>query len=175
MEVMVLPQPDGQEAPGGCPKLGSSKPWPEVLEKITGQTEVSTKAFMTYFRPLRNWLVTENVQQGEILGWPDFSSSFEEQCPHLCLGRSQCAWAHLQPLHSRDGLVQHTHLLPGLLPWGSSIGQTTPFQAHLASLLPPYRGSQDNFAPPTQEATVVALPSASHSGQRGPHQACGSV
>uniref|UniRef100_A0A8C6G0I9 Angiotensin-converting enzyme n=1 Tax=Moschus moschiferus TaxID=68415 RepID=A0A8C6G0I9_MOSMO len=59
-------------------KLGSSKPWPEVLEKMTGETKVSTKALMTYFKPLLNWLVTENVRQGEILGWPDFSCSFEE-------------------------------------------------------------------------------------------------
>ncbi|KAJ1072012.1 hypothetical protein K5549_013879 [Capra hircus] len=58
-------------------KLGSSKPWPEVLEKMTGETKVSTKALMTYFKPLLNWLVTENVRQGEILGWPDFSCSFE--------------------------------------------------------------------------------------------------
>lgn len=29
---------------------------------------------MTYFKPLLNWLVTENVRQGEILGWPDFSA-----------------------------------------------------------------------------------------------------
>uniref|UniRef100_A0A7N5K688 Angiotensin-converting enzyme n=1 Tax=Ailuropoda melanoleuca TaxID=9646 RepID=A0A7N5K688_AILME len=60
-------------------KLGSSKPWPEVLQKITGQTKVSTKALMTYFKPLLNWLVTENVQQGEILGWPDFSCTFAEK------------------------------------------------------------------------------------------------
>uniref|UniRef100_A0A673VHG5 Angiotensin-converting enzyme n=1 Tax=Suricata suricatta TaxID=37032 RepID=A0A673VHG5_SURSU len=60
-------------------KLGSSKPWPEVLQKITRQTEVSAKALMTYFKPLLNWLVTENVRQGEILGWPDFSCSFEEK------------------------------------------------------------------------------------------------
>lgn len=32
---------------------------------------------MTYFKPLLNWLVTENVRQGEILGWPDFSCTFE--------------------------------------------------------------------------------------------------
>uniref|UniRef100_A0A8B9XSP7 Angiotensin-converting enzyme n=1 Tax=Bos mutus grunniens TaxID=30521 RepID=A0A8B9XSP7_BOSMU len=61
-------------------KLGSSKPWPEVLEKMTGETKVSTKALMTYFKPLLNWLVTENVRQGEILGWPDFSCSFEGSC-----------------------------------------------------------------------------------------------
>ncbi|XP_057569833.1 angiotensin-converting enzyme-like protein Ace3 [Hippopotamus amphibius kiboko] len=60
-------------------KLGSSKPWPEVLQKITGETKVSTKALMTYFKPLLNWLVTENVRHGEILGWPDFSCSFEEK------------------------------------------------------------------------------------------------
>ncbi|VFV22246.1 angiotensin-converting enzyme-like [Lynx pardinus] len=60
-------------------KLGSSKPWPEVLQKITGQTKVSAKALMTYFKPLLNWLVTENVRQGEILGWPDFSCTFEEK------------------------------------------------------------------------------------------------
>ncbi|XP_060996760.1 angiotensin-converting enzyme-like protein Ace3 [Dama dama] len=60
-------------------KLGSSKPWPEVLEKMTGETKVSTKALMTYFKPLLNWLVTENVRQGEILGWPDFSCSFEDR------------------------------------------------------------------------------------------------
>uniref|UniRef100_A0A9L0S5M0 Angiotensin-converting enzyme n=1 Tax=Equus caballus TaxID=9796 RepID=A0A9L0S5M0_HORSE len=60
-------------------KLGSSKPWPEVLEKITGETKVPAKAIMTYSKLLLNWLVTENVQQGEILGWPDFSCYFEEK------------------------------------------------------------------------------------------------
>ncbi|XP_008061508.2 angiotensin-converting enzyme, partial [Carlito syrichta] len=63
---------------GDTLKLGSSKPWPEVLEKLTGQSEVSTKAFLTYFEPLLNWLVTENVQHGDILGWPDFSCYFED-------------------------------------------------------------------------------------------------
>uniref|UniRef100_A0A8C3WP06 Angiotensin-converting enzyme n=1 Tax=Catagonus wagneri TaxID=51154 RepID=A0A8C3WP06_9CETA len=60
-------------------KLGSSKPWPEVLQKITGETKVSTKALMTYFKPLLNWLVTENVRHGEILGWPDFSCTFDKE------------------------------------------------------------------------------------------------
>ncbi|XP_060058520.1 angiotensin-converting enzyme-like protein Ace3 isoform X2 [Erinaceus europaeus] len=59
--------------------LGSSKPWPEVLQKITGETSVSTKALMTYFKPLLNWLVAENVRQGDVLGWPDFSCSYEEK------------------------------------------------------------------------------------------------
>ncbi|XP_037350441.1 angiotensin-converting enzyme-like protein Ace3 [Talpa occidentalis] len=60
-------------------KLGSSKPWPEVLQQMTGQTKMSAKALMRYFKPLMNWLVAENVREGEILGWPDFSCSFEEK------------------------------------------------------------------------------------------------
>nr|XP_021489952.1 angiotensin-converting enzyme-like [Meriones unguiculatus] len=63
---------------GDSLKLGSSRPWQEVLEDITGEPNISAKAFLTYFKPLLNWLVTENVKQGEILGWPDFSCSFEE-------------------------------------------------------------------------------------------------
>ncbi|XP_049717325.1 angiotensin-converting enzyme-like protein Ace3 [Elephas maximus indicus] len=67
-------------------KLGSSKPWPEVLKMLTGESHVSTKALMTYFKPLMNWLVTENVRQGEVLGWPEFSCSFEEKEKSTFLG-----------------------------------------------------------------------------------------
>uniref|UniRef100_H0VWU3 Angiotensin-converting enzyme n=1 Tax=Cavia porcellus TaxID=10141 RepID=H0VWU3_CAVPO len=61
---------------GNALKLGSSKPWPEVLKELTGQSAISTSAIMTYFKPLLNWLVAENVRQGEILGWPDYTCSF---------------------------------------------------------------------------------------------------
>ena len=44
---------------------------------MTGEPNISTKALLTYFKPLMNWLVTENVKQGDVLGWPDFSCSFE--------------------------------------------------------------------------------------------------
>lgn len=45
--------------------------------EMTGESNVSAKAFLNYFKPLLNWLVNENVKQGDILGWPDFSCSFE--------------------------------------------------------------------------------------------------
>ncbi|KAM4843255.1 angiotensin-converting enzyme-like protein Ace3 [Thomomys bottae] len=67
---------------GNVLKLGSSRPWPEVLKKLTGKSKVSTEALMTYFKPLLNWLVNENVQQGEVLGWPDFTCSFEGRNIH---------------------------------------------------------------------------------------------
>ena len=46
---------------------------------MTGESNPSTKAFMTFFKPLLDWLVNENVKQGDILGWPDYSCSFEGQ------------------------------------------------------------------------------------------------
>ncbi|XP_077019647.1 angiotensin-converting enzyme isoform X3 [Tamandua tetradactyla] len=64
---------------GDALKLGSSKPWPEVLKQLTGQSEMSAKALINYFKPLMSWLIAENVRQGETLGWPDFSCSFEEE------------------------------------------------------------------------------------------------
>ncbi|KAL6073647.1 hypothetical protein STEG23_023533, partial [Scotinomys teguina] len=64
---------------GDVLKLGSSRPWQEILMEITGEPSLSTKAMLTYFKPLLNWLVNENVQQGDILGWPDFSCSFEDK------------------------------------------------------------------------------------------------
>nr|XP_003472155.2 angiotensin-converting enzyme-like protein Ace3 [Cavia porcellus] len=64
---------------GHALKLGSSKPWPEVLKELTGQANMSTSALMTYFKPLLNWLVIENVRQGEILGWPDYTCPCSER------------------------------------------------------------------------------------------------
>ncbi|CAH6776291.1 angiotensin-converting enzyme-like protein Ace3 [Phodopus roborovskii] len=62
---------------GNTLKLGSSRPWQEILKEMTGESNVSTKALLTYFKPLLTWLVDENMKQGDILGWPDFSCSFE--------------------------------------------------------------------------------------------------
>lgn len=68
---------DDSTPPRDVLKLGSSRPWQQVLKDMTGESNISTKALLTYFKPLLNWLVTENVKQGDILGWPDFSCSFE--------------------------------------------------------------------------------------------------
>lgn len=55
---------------------------------------------MTYFKPLLNWLVTENVRHGEILGWPDFSCTFEGLIMTLVLALVQpqaLPWARSHP------------------------------------------------------------------------------
>ena len=50
-------------------KMGSSKPWRDAMEKMTGQREMSTEAIRDYFKPLEDWLETENKQSGVKVGW----------------------------------------------------------------------------------------------------------
>ncbi|XP_044855270.1 angiotensin-converting enzyme isoform X4 [Mauremys mutica] len=54
-------------------KLGYSKPWPEAMQLITGQPNMSADALMTYFKPLTDWLIQENTRNGETLGWPEYN------------------------------------------------------------------------------------------------------
>ncbi|XP_074835263.1 angiotensin-converting enzyme [Carettochelys insculpta] len=54
-------------------KLGYSKPWPEAMQLITGQPNMSADALMTYFKPLTDWLIAENAKTGETLGWPEYN------------------------------------------------------------------------------------------------------
>ena len=50
-------------------ELGSSKPWKEVMEVMTGQPKVDTAAYREYFRPLEKWLKEENERNGVSVGW----------------------------------------------------------------------------------------------------------
>jgi len=52
-------------------KLGSSKPWKEAMEVMTGQPEMSTGAIREYFKPLEDWLIKENARAGVKVGWGD--------------------------------------------------------------------------------------------------------
>lgn len=54
-------------------KLGFSKPWPEAMKLITGQPNMSASSMMNYFKPLMDWLLTENGRHGEKLGWPQYT------------------------------------------------------------------------------------------------------
>lgn len=48
-------------------EMGSSRPWPEALEAISGQQEMDATAILDYFAPLQEWLNEEN--QGRRCGW----------------------------------------------------------------------------------------------------------
>lgn len=50
-------------------ELGSSKPWPDVLEVITGQRNMDAGPLLRYFAPIHDWLKEENKKNGEYVGW----------------------------------------------------------------------------------------------------------
>ena len=50
-------------------KMGSSRPWPDAMEAITGQRSMSAAAILDYFKPLIDWLKTQNA--GKTVGWQE--------------------------------------------------------------------------------------------------------
>ena len=48
-------------------EMGASRPWPEALETLTGQTQMDATAVVDYFRPLLDWLDVQN--KGQQCGW----------------------------------------------------------------------------------------------------------
>uniref|UniRef100_A0A914XL95 Angiotensin-converting enzyme n=1 Tax=Plectus sambesii TaxID=2011161 RepID=A0A914XL95_9BILA len=53
----------------GMLQLGNSQPWPQAMQKITGQQNLDASAISEYFKPLRDWLRNENVKAGDCYGW----------------------------------------------------------------------------------------------------------
>jgi peptidyl-dipeptidase A len=47
--------------------MGSSRPWPEALEALTGSREMDASAIIDYFTPLKVWLDEQN--SGRQCGW----------------------------------------------------------------------------------------------------------
>lgn len=48
-------------------QMGISRPWPEALEALTGETEIDATAILDYFAPLKAWLDEKN--EGVPTGW----------------------------------------------------------------------------------------------------------
>ena len=48
-------------------EMGASKPWPDALQAFTGSREMSGKAMVDYFAPLKKWLDQQN--KGKPQGW----------------------------------------------------------------------------------------------------------
>jgi peptidyl-dipeptidase A len=48
-------------------EMGASKPWPDALEAFTGSRQMSGKAMVEYFAPLKKWLDQQN--KGKPQGW----------------------------------------------------------------------------------------------------------
>ena len=50
-------------------QLGSSKPWQDALELLTGERKMSARPILKYFQPLYQWLQQKNKENGDIIGW----------------------------------------------------------------------------------------------------------
>ncbi|KAM8715398.1 hypothetical protein ACLKA7_002448 [Drosophila subpalustris] len=59
---------------------GSSRHWREVLEELTGETEMDPAALLEYFDPLYQWLKQENSRLGVPLGWGDTNKISSNCC-----------------------------------------------------------------------------------------------
>jgi peptidyl-dipeptidase A len=49
--------------------LGASKPWPEALATLSGETKMDASAMADYFAPLKVWLDEQNKKNGYPVGW----------------------------------------------------------------------------------------------------------
>jgi len=48
-------------------KMGTSRPWPEALEALTGSRQMDATAMLDYFKPLQAWLDLQLA--GKPKGW----------------------------------------------------------------------------------------------------------
>jgi peptidyl-dipeptidase A len=50
-------------------EMGMSKPWPEALKALTGETDIDAAALLEYFAPLKKWLEKQNAAADVKPGW----------------------------------------------------------------------------------------------------------
>jgi len=48
-------------------EMGTSRPWPDALEALTGERQMDATAILDYFAPLKTWLDEQN--KGVAVGW----------------------------------------------------------------------------------------------------------
>ena len=49
--------------------MGSSRPWPDAMEVLTGQRYMDASGLLEYFKPLTKWLEEENKKNNVYIGW----------------------------------------------------------------------------------------------------------
>ncbi len=65
--VSIYGHPEAGAALRELLALGARRPWPEALEAFSGERRTDPTALLEYFRPLRDFLRTEN--RGQPVGW----------------------------------------------------------------------------------------------------------
>lgn len=54
--------------------MGSSRPWQDAMEKLTGQRTMDAQGLVEYFKPLQDWLTEQNKKNNEYIGWKPSST-----------------------------------------------------------------------------------------------------
>lgn len=62
-------KPEAGRILGRLMERGSSIPWRDTLGEAIGESRLDGSALREYFRPLEDWLRTENLRTGEVVGW----------------------------------------------------------------------------------------------------------
>ncbi|XP_041371786.1 uncharacterized protein LOC121385251 [Gigantopelta aegis] len=104
--------------------MGSSKPWQDAMEVLTGQRQMNASALMEYFDPLIKWLKVQN--EGELQGWTDlcpdpesgkisdlgqaeeFLADYERQAMAVYYRSSEASWAYETNMtdHNSDAMIE---------------------------------------------------------------------
>ncbi|KAF5275953.1 hypothetical protein FQA39_LY00749 [Lamprigera yunnana] len=50
-------------------QMGSSRPWQDAMEALTGQRTMDASGLLEYFQPLMKWLEVENKKSDAYIGW----------------------------------------------------------------------------------------------------------
>ncbi|KAB0793117.1 hypothetical protein PPYR_12737 [Photinus pyralis] len=61
-------------------QMGSSRPWPDAMEVLTGQRKMDASGLLEFFRPLHKWLEEQNTKNGAHIGW----EPSQKKCMNPC-------------------------------------------------------------------------------------------
>ncbi|PIK48864.1 hypothetical protein BSL78_14266 [Apostichopus japonicus] len=145
---------------GDMLKLGSSRPWPEALEAITGSRDMSAEPLIEFFKPLIDWLEVQNEMNGDVVGWEDVRLTFWEHLDALMILRL-FTYCPVPPLTSIPYSPPPT--LPHTLPSSLLLSTLSPhLLSHLLPSIPliPYLPSSSSpFLLPSPLLSLPPLPS----------------
>ncbi|XP_055372229.1 angiotensin-converting enzyme-like [Condylostylus longicornis] len=65
----VYRQPEAGNLLKRIMERGASQPWQQILGDVIGEGRLDGSALRDYFRPLEEWLRSENLRNQEFVGW----------------------------------------------------------------------------------------------------------
>ncbi|XP_014678540.1 PREDICTED: angiotensin-converting enzyme-like [Priapulus caudatus] len=95
--------------------MGSSRPWPEVMEMLTGDKMMDAGALIEYFNPLIEWLDTQINENAIKTGWDCAQTSTPPTEPPTIITTSKPDSGHMAVLSVSALLLVIAHALQRIL------------------------------------------------------------